>query len=238
MKYKPPKDTSLVGLTETELETASRILDDSLAWFAQRGAPLNSHDDIQFQGHEDERRPHTQEAFLSGSSLESSLFGSELGSVVRDLVGQFWEKDFHRGSSLYIGCGVSDVFPIYSNSGRDIEGFVLSRVDNLAGCRIYPTVIPADEIRFSLASFGPAANRIRFLSELTSIYSQAVGLTSQSVRFHGRLVASFRDLIGFLRIELSAYRNEQSETTRDGTNDGENSPSIHPHDSTREQDRP
>ncbi|MEY8577242.1 hypothetical protein AALI21_02900 [Corynebacteriaceae bacterium 6-324] len=223
------------GMALKELETASRILDDSLAWFAQRGEPLDGHDDIEHQGHIN-RRDSDVSVGARASLAESVLFGPELLSVVTDLVGKFWQKHFQAGPSLYIDRGVGDIFPIYSNGGRDIDSFVLSRVDNLAGCRIYPTEIPVDEIRLSLAGFGPAANRIRFLSELTSIYSQAVGLTSQSIRFNGRLVASFRNLVGLLRIELRPYSEEQSSSTRSAANNCENSSNIHLHDSTREGD--
>lgn len=223
-----------LGMSEAELETASRVLDDSLAWFAERGEPLNRHDDIQHQ-----REIHRREsdgAVGAGGPIEKLLlFGFELKSVAMDLVSKFREKHLNSPAALYVDCGMGDIFPIYSNSGRDIQGFVLSRVDDLAGCRIYPAIIPADQIGLSISSFGPAANRIRFLSELTSIYSHAVGITSQTVRFHGSLVTSFRNLVGLLRIELRPYRNDESRSTGHTTNHSEKSCNIHPQHSTREE---
>ncbi len=222
------------GMSAAELETASRVLDDSLAWFAERGEPLNRHDDIQHQ--RKFNRWHSDGAVRAGRPIEKLLlFGFELKSVAMDLVSKFREKHLNGPAAFYVDRGMGDIFPIYSNSGRDIQGFVLSRVDDLAGCRIYPAVIPADQIGLCIASFGPAANRIRFLSELTSIYSHAVGITSQTVRFHGSLVTSFRNLVGFLRIELRPYRNDKSGGTGHTANHSEESCNIHSPHSTREE---
>lgn len=221
------EESAVIGhdLSSSETEKAVGILEDALALFAERGEPLDRHDDIKFQG---EMHWRNTEVVTRGSKMEFGLFpvecllfGTEFSGVASDLIAKFWHRNLETSPSIYIDTRVRNVFPVHSNGHPNAEGFVLSSVDDLAGCRIYPVVIPADVIRFSVASFGPAANRVRFLCELACIYRNAVGFTRESVGLNRRLLASLRNVVGLLRIELRPYRNDECENSGGSTNDGE-----------------
>lgn len=230
-------------LSSLEAERANSIFEDLLMLCSEFGAPLDRDFGLELQRDEergggawqvDPEAPRTP-----GRSIESGLlFGTEFRFVVAELTEKFWQRNDDTRRGLQIDDRVREVFPVYRHSDTNPVGFVLAGVGDLAGTRIYPVDVPTDVMRFSVTSFGPAANRVRFLCEIAGIYGDAVRLSSQGIRFRGLLLTTLRDLVRFLGVELSPYRNEQSENTRDGTNDGENSPSIHPHYSTREQDRP
>lgn len=216
---------SSIDLGSQEAERAIVLLEDLIFLFSQWGEPLDRHDDIKPQREIHRRGP---EVVTGGSErgdgflpMEGSLFGTELFSVASDLIEKFRQRNLNTTPSIYIDTWVRNVFPVYSNGNPNAEGFVLSRVDDLAGCRIYPVVIPADVIRFSVASFGPAANRVRFLCELACIYRDAVGVTRESVGLNRRLLASLRNVVGLLRIELRPYRNEEGKDSGNATDDGE-----------------
>lgn len=212
-------------LSSKETESAVRLLEDLLLLFSERGEPLDRHDDVKLQG--EMHRRHSQvvsrdpKRGLGLFPVEGLLFGAEFSGVASDLIAKFRHRNLETSPSIYIDTGVWDVFPVYSNRGQDADGFVLASVHDLAGCRIYPVVIPTDVIRFSVASFGPAANRVRFLCELACIYRNAVGFTRESVGLNRRLLTSLRNVVGLLRIELRPYRNDEGENSGSATNDGE-----------------
>ena len=157
-----------------EEEWVSAVLDDALALFAERGEPLNGHDDIKLSR-------KSQVSSVSDGRVEQIaapdpglLFGTEFFAIVSQFLEKAWQRDHNTSAGVHVDRRVGQVFPLYSNGDANPEGFVLASVGDLAGRRIWPVVVPADVIRFSLTSFGPAANRVRVLSEVTSLYCDAV----------------------------------------------------------------
>lgn len=218
----------LWDLSVDETERAVLLFEDLFSLCSQWGSPLDSDSDIKGQRnvHRGGFEKWQRSDFVGTSSLvvgnrpgaEFPLFGAEFFSVVSDLVEKNRKRDSHPVSRFEVNLGMRKVFPVYRDGDESAKGFVLSSVDDIAGCRVFPVVIPADVVEFSLSLFGPAAYRIRFLSELAGIYGDAVRFLGQGDGLSGPLVASLRNLVSALGIELGKYRDNHGSDSSKSTN--------------------
>lgn len=215
-------------LSSLEAERANSIFEDLLMLCSEFGAPLDRDFDFELQWEEeagggawqvDSEAPRTP-----GDSIESGLlFGTEFRFVVAELTEKFWQRNNDTRRGLQIDDRMREVFPVYRHSDTNPVGFVLAGVGDLAGTRIYPVDVPTDVMRFSVTSFGPAANRVRFLCEIAGIYGDAVRLSGQGIRFRGLLLTTLRDLVRFLGVELRGHRNGKSSNAGHSANRSEKS---------------
>ena len=214
-------------LSVDETERAVLLFEDLFSLCSQWGSPLDSDSDVKGQRNMHRGRFDKWQrgdsvrttSFVVGDrpSAELPLFGAEFFSVVSDLVEKNRKRDSHPVSRFDVNLGVRKVFPVYRDGDESAKGFVLSSVDDIAGCRVFPVVVPADVVEFSLSLFGPAAYRIRFLSELAGIYGDAVRFLGQGDGLSGPLVASLRNLVSSLGIELGKYRDNHATDSSKGT---------------------
>lgn len=202
----------LWDLSVDETERAAGVLEDSLALCAKWGVPLDGDCHVEGKGEVDggcfeERGVEGCASGVVGlsSGFEVPLFGSEFFSVVADLVEKFRKRDVDSVAWFDAGHGVRNAFPIYGDGDVGVEGFILSSVGDVAGRRVFPVVLPADVVEFSVSLFGPTANRVRFLCELAGVYGDAVRLLGEGDGFRGSLVASFRNVVGVFRVEFGKY---------------------------------
>lgn len=216
----------LWDLSVDETERAVLLFEDLFSLCSQWGSPLDSDSDVKGQrnmhrgGFEKRQRSESvrTSSIVVGNrpSAEVPLFGAEFFSVVSDLVEKNRKRDSHPVSRFEVNLGVRKVFPVYRDGDESAEGFVLSSVDDIAGCRVFPVVVPTDVVDFSLSLFGPAAYRIRFLCELAGIYGDAVRFLGQGDGLSGPLVASLRNLVSSLGIELGEYRDNHASDSGKG----------------------
>lgn len=197
-------------LTGSETKSARRILEDLLALFAQWGEPLDSHDDIKFQRQIDGRNANTGYPRSTGRRAVPILFGKEFRFVAAELIEKFRQRHANTVPGLYIDGPSGDVLPIYRHGDTDVEGFIVASVGDLAGARLYPIVVPADVVGFSVSLLGSQADRVRFLCELAGVYRDAVRFGGQSVRVECSLVGSLRNIVGLLRVVFGEYCDDES----------------------------
>lgn len=210
-------------LSLDETHYAVRVLNDALELLAERSAPLDSHGDVELEREMYRGNAYRETGAEAGggefslSRSVSLLFGVEFRFVAAELFEKFRQRDADVLAGGQVDGRVREVLPVYDNRGDDVQGFILARVGEPAGARVYPVVLPAHVIDFSVASLGPAAYRIRFLCELTRIYRDAVGLLSDSEGFHRLLLTSLGNLVSALRIQLGpscqANADQPSDTT-------------------------
>ena len=209
-------------LTTLETKSAARLLEDLLALFTQWGAPLDSHDDIKFQRKVKRRNPHVPFPRPSGRRAVPILFGKEFRFVASEFIEKFRQRYVDTAPGLYIDRVVKDVFPVYSHGDADVKGFIMAGVSDLAGARLYPIVVPADVIDFSVSLLGSKADRVRFLCELACVYRDAVRFGGQSVRVERGLVGSLRNIVGLLRVVFGEYCDDESADAGGGSDDAGN----------------
>lgn len=198
-------------MISSEVELGTRVLEDALVLLTERGYPQNGHTHVREDGHRQRREPGNGEAAASERLFVGTLFGSESRFVYGELVAKFREREQHAASGGYIIPFARHVLPIYRDRHYDAQGFILAGVDHLAGARVWPAVTPRHEIALSVSLLGAPADRIRFLGELTCIYSDAIRLSGQGISLAAPLIRSLSDLVALLRIELRENRNEKSE---------------------------
>ena len=213
----------LWDLSVDETERVAGVLEDSLVLCTEWGVPLDGDCDIEGEGDVD--GVDLKEGGVEGgafgvvglsSGFEVPLFGSEFFSVVADLVEKFRKRDVDSVAWFDVSPGVRHAFPIYGDGDVGVEGFILSSVDDVAGRRVLPVVVPADVVEFSVSLFGPAANRARFLCELAGIYGDAVRLLGEGDGFRGSLVASLRIVVGVFRVEFGEYCDKHADDAGGG----------------------
>lgn len=209
-------------LTGSETKSARRILEDLLALFAQWGEPLDSHDDIKFQRQIDGRNANTGYPRSTGRRAVPILFGKEFRFVASEFIEKFRQRYVDTAPGLYIDRVVKDVFPVYSHGDADVKGFIMAGVSDLAGARLYPIVVPADVIDFSVSLLGSKADRVRFLCELACVYRDAVRFGGQSVRVERGLVGSLRNIVGLLRVVFGEYCDDEPADAGGGSDDAGN----------------
>ena len=139
--------------------------------------------------------------------------------MASELIEKFRQRYVDTAPGLYIDRVVKDVFPVYSHGDADVKGFIMAGVSDLAGARLYPIVVPADVIDFSVSLLGSKADRVRFLCELACVYRDAVRFGGQSVRVERGLVGSLRNIVGLLRVVFGEYCDDEPADAGGGSDD-------------------
>lgn len=198
------------------VQIGSEVLESALSLLAECGEPfdIDTHISLERHIHRPNRDEIRDEGGRTVPGVDRRLFGIEFFSTASQLLSKAWQRERNAPTSGYIAPVGTDVVPIYRHDNASVEGFVLTRVGHLAGARIYPVEIPVDAIDFSLSLLGSAADRIRFLGELTRVYCDAVRFSGQAVGFGRKLRTSLRYLVGALGMLLSADAKPQSGATR------------------------
>lgn len=209
-------------LNDLENKIAVRLLEDLLALFAQQGEPLDCHDDIKFQRKVDGRNRHVVSPRPSGRRAVPILFDKEFRFVASELIEKFRQRYVDAAPGLYIDRPSGNVLPVYSHGDADAKGFIMASVRDVAGARVYPIVIPADVVDFSVSLLGSKADRVRFLCELACVYRDAVRFGGQSVRVERGLVGSLRNIVGLLRVVFGEYCDDESADAGGGSDDAGN----------------
>lgn len=200
-------------MSNSEVQLGVRILEDALALLSERGYPQDGYDYVCEDREDHGRDPGQGDAVRTGLEgvLVGTLFGSEFLATASELMTKFREREKDATSGGYIVPLARHVLPVHRHRDYDAQGFILTGVHDFAGARIWPAVTPRHEIALSLSLLGTPTNRIRFLGELTCIYSDAIRLSGQGIGLTALLVRSLSDLVALLRIELREHRDDEGQ---------------------------
>lgn len=213
------------------LEFSAKILEGALTLLAEAGEPLDIDEHVRavgkFRNAEFSRDCFKRRSCGRFEGFESTLFGVEFPTAVGELLSKARMREKNGMSSGYVAPVGLDVIPVYGKPNGDAECFILATIGELAGSRLYPLVIPHDVIDFSVSLLRSKTDRIRFLSELTSIYCDAVRLSGKSIGLGRKLLASLRNLVGLLGVTLREETDSQASDASPGADEGGNSSDIH-----------
>lgn len=185
-------------------EMAVGVLDGVMTYFSEVGRPLN----IAY------RTPHkwrkTSGHGESRKLIQFPLLSPGFRYLVAELRSKAIEKERDPVSWFnYIEAPVQ-LLPIGRHGNDDIEGFVLADIHDLAGARFWPVDFPSDVVTFLFTGFGPAADRVRVLGELTGFYRDVIRFAGEDIRILARIEASLCELATGLGVALRQYRDQQS----------------------------
>lgn len=216
-------------MTDLEVEFSVQIFESCVALLSELGNPadidINPRPNREFHW----GKPHGRsERPMDASTLfVGGLFGLEFIPTARELISKRLVDQDYIPASGYIAPIGLDIVPIYRQSDSHVEGFVIARVGDLAGSRIYPVVVPRDVIDFSITLLGSQTDRIRFLRELACIYRDAVRLSGESVCFGRELLTSLRNIVGALGIALGVKADYKTRDSGHAADDSEDRSDIH-----------
>lgn len=212
----PAGESTNGDLDQSEVEFASRVLEDALALLSETGHPFDLDTNIRMNRKLHWREFHRPGEFPSLSPLfKNTLFGEEFRFAAGELIGKHRMRKDNALAGGYVAPAGTHVIPIYRQPHGSPECFILADVGDLAGSRLYPLECPRDVIFLSISFLGAPAERIGFLCELTSIYCDAVRLAGEGVGFRRTLITSLGNLVGALGTTLRPDSDsEPTDTSR------------------------